>query len=62
MHARMKKNLTSEELLPSLWDKCRKTFMQQYKDMETLVARCYSNEAISPSSREMDELFNTITL
>lgn len=57
---RLKKSLTSGDLLPSLWLKCQESFMERYEELESVVARCYANEAISPSSREMRESFNAI--
>uniref|UniRef100_A0A0D6QYJ6 Exocyst complex component Sec3 PIP2-binding N-terminal domain-containing protein n=1 Tax=Araucaria cunninghamii TaxID=56994 RepID=A0A0D6QYJ6_ARACU len=60
MYKRMQKNLTSEELLPSLWDKCKADFLDKYESFEVMLAKCYPNETLSPSFAEMKELFNTI--
>ncbi|CAI5474932.1 unnamed protein product [Closterium sp. Yama58-4] len=76
MFNKMRKNLTSGDLLPSLWLKCRRlthahllpslwlkcqeSFMERYEELEAVVAKCYANEAISPSSREMRDAFNSI--
>eukprot|EP00252_Welwitschia_mirabilis_P004626 TRINITY_DN14932_c0_g1_i1.p1 TRINITY_DN14932_c0_g1~~TRINITY_DN14932_c0_g1_i1.p1 ORF type:complete len:883 (+),score=188.57 TRINITY_DN14932_c0_g1_i1:136-2784(+) len=57
MYKRMQKNLTSEELLPSLWDKCKADFIEKYESFEALIAKCYPNETISPSSAEIKEMF-----
>ncbi|KAJ6404814.1 hypothetical protein OIU84_012896 [Salix udensis] len=55
MYKRLQKNLTSEELLPSLWDKCKKEFLDKYENFAQLVAKIYPNESI-PSVSEMREL------
>ncbi|XP_059633811.1 exocyst complex component SEC3A [Cornus florida] len=55
MYKKLQKNLTSEELLPSLWDKCKKEFLDKYDSFAQLVARIYPNETI-PSVGEMREL------
>ncbi|XP_073263568.1 exocyst complex component SEC3A isoform X3 [Populus alba] len=55
MYKRLQKNLTSEELLPSLWDKCKKDFLDKYESCVQLVAKIYPNESI-PSVSEMREL------
>ncbi|KAJ6940043.1 hypothetical protein NC651_006252 [Populus alba x Populus x berolinensis] len=55
MYKRLQKNLTSEELLPSLWDKCKKDFLDKYESFVQLVAKIYPNESI-PSVSEMREL------
>lgn len=60
MYRKMQKNLTSEELLPSLWDKCKADFLDKYESFEVLLTKCYPNEVLSPSSAEMRELFKTI--
>lgn len=46
MYRKLQKNLTSEELLPSLWDKCKKEFLDKYESFVQLVGRIYPNEAI----------------
>nr|XP_029116290.1 exocyst complex component SEC3A isoform X3 [Elaeis guineensis] len=55
MFRKLQKNLTSEELLPSLWDKCKKEFLDKYESFVQLVAKVYPNETI-PSVVEMREL------
>eukprot|EP00270_Netrium_digitus_P018877 TRINITY_DN726_c0_g1_i1.p1 TRINITY_DN726_c0_g1~~TRINITY_DN726_c0_g1_i1.p1 ORF type:complete len:898 (-),score=306.71 TRINITY_DN726_c0_g1_i1:217-2910(-) len=62
MHQRLKKNLTSLDLLPSLWLKCQEDFMEKYEDLEALIDKCYPNETVSPSSEEMRDLFNTLVV
>lgn len=60
MYKRMQKQVTSDELLPSLWEKCKVDFLDKYEGLEALLAKCYPNETLSPSSAEMAELFKTI--
>ncbi|KAF5198843.1 Exocyst complex component sec3a [Thalictrum thalictroides] len=55
MYRKLQKNLTSEELLPSLWDKCKKEFLDKYESFAQLVAKIYPNETI-PSVAGMKEL------
>uniref|UniRef100_A0A5B7AQT3 Putative Exocyst complex component sec3A isoform 1 n=1 Tax=Davidia involucrata TaxID=16924 RepID=A0A5B7AQT3_DAVIN len=55
MYKKLQKNLTSEELLPSLWDKCKKDFLDKYDSFAQLVAKIYPTETI-PSVAEMREL------
>ncbi|XP_058192880.1 exocyst complex component SEC3A [Rhododendron vialii] len=55
MYKKLQKNLTSEELLPSLWDKCKKEFLDKYDSFAQLVAKIYPTETI-PSVAEMREL------
>ncbi|WVY91832.1 hypothetical protein V8G54_037346 [Vigna mungo] len=55
MYKKLHKNLTSEELLPSLWDKCKKEFLDKYESFAQLVARIYPTETI-PSVAEMRDL------
>ncbi|KAL3514581.1 hypothetical protein ACH5RR_027298 [Cinchona calisaya] len=55
MYKKLQKNLTSEELLPSLWDKCKKEFLEKYDSFAQLVAKVYPSENI-PSVTEMREL------
>ncbi|KAF8410612.1 hypothetical protein HHK36_003144 [Tetracentron sinense] len=60
MYRKLQKNLTSEELLLSLWDKCKaalwqKEFLDKYESFAQLVAKIYPNETI-PSVTEMKEL------
>ncbi|XP_039055522.1 exocyst complex component SEC3A-like [Hibiscus syriacus] len=55
MYKKLQKNLTSEELLPSLWDKCKKEFLEKYDSFAQLCAKIYPSETI-PSVNEMREL------
>ncbi|GER30006.1 exocyst complex component sec3A [Striga asiatica] len=55
MYKRLQKNLTADELLPSLWDKCKKEFLDKYESFAQLVARIYPNEHI-PAVSDMRDL------
>ncbi|KAL3505243.1 hypothetical protein ACH5RR_035084 [Cinchona calisaya] len=55
MYKKLQKNITSEELLPSLWDKCKKEFLDKYESFAQLVAKIYPSENI-PSVTDMREL------
>ncbi|OWM74483.1 hypothetical protein CDL15_Pgr003986 [Punica granatum] len=55
MYKKLQKNLNSEELLPSLWDKCKKEFLDKYESFGQLVAKVYPSENI-PSVAEMRDL------
>ncbi|GKV04756.1 hypothetical protein SLEP1_g16871 [Rubroshorea leprosula] len=55
MYKKLQKNLVSEELLPSLWDKCKKEFLEKYDSFAQLVAKIYPSETF-PSVAEMREL------
>ncbi|KAG5577429.1 hypothetical protein H5410_057563 [Solanum commersonii] len=52
MYKRLQKNLASEELLPSLWDKCKKEFLEKYESFVQLINKVYPTESI-PSISEM---------
>ncbi|KAL2610060.1 hypothetical protein R1flu_028633 [Riccia fluitans] len=60
MYRRMQKQLTSEELLPSLWEKLKEDFLDKYESLEGLILKCYPTESITPSSDDMKELFTSI--
>uniref|UniRef100_A0A0A0LIT4 Exocyst complex component Sec3 PIP2-binding N-terminal domain-containing protein n=1 Tax=Cucumis sativus TaxID=3659 RepID=A0A0A0LIT4_CUCSA len=55
MYKKLQKNLTSEELLPSLWDKCKKEFLDKYDSFAQLVAKIYPTETFF-SVTEMRDL------
>ncbi|XP_009365627.2 exocyst complex component SEC3A-like [Pyrus x bretschneideri] len=44
MYKKLQKNMTSEELLPSLWEKCKKEFLEKYETFAQLVAKIYPTE------------------
>ncbi|KAF2608066.1 hypothetical protein F2Q68_00043241 [Brassica cretica] len=52
MYKKLQKNLASEELLPSLWDKCKKEFLDKYESFVQLVAKVYPSENV-PGVTEM---------
>ncbi|GFQ04210.1 exocyst complex component sec3a [Phtheirospermum japonicum] len=55
MYKKLQKNLTTEELLPSLWDKCKKEFLDKYDSFAQLVAKVYPSENI-PAVSEMRDI------
>ncbi|KAH1252403.1 Exocyst complex component SEC3A [Glycine max] len=55
MYKKLHKNLTSEELLPSLWNKCKNDFLDKYETFVQLVARIYPAESV-PSVAELRDL------
>ncbi|XP_017701685.2 exocyst complex component SEC3A-like isoform X2 [Phoenix dactylifera] len=59
MYRKLQKNLTSDELLPSLWDKCKKEFLEKYESFVQLVAKVYPNESI-PSVTEMRQILASL--
>lgn len=58
MYRRLQKTLTSDELFPSLWDKCKKEFLDKYESFVQMVTRIYGNEPIM-SVTEMREVLAT---
>ncbi|KAM4121887.1 hypothetical protein ACB094_01G040100 [Castanea mollissima] len=60
MYKKLQKNLTSEELLPSLWDKCKKEFLDKYESFVQLVAKIYHPSENIPSVAEMKELLGNL--
>ncbi|KAK4599622.1 hypothetical protein RGQ29_009607 [Quercus rubra] len=60
MYKKLQKNLTSEELLPSLWDKCKKEFLDKYESFVQLVAKIYHPSENIPSVAEMRELLSNL--
>ncbi|KAI3884617.1 hypothetical protein MKW92_014367 [Papaver armeniacum] len=59
MYRKLQKFLTSEELLPSLWDKCKKEFLDKYESFAQVVGKIYPNETI-PAVSEMKDLLATM--
>ncbi|XP_062215174.1 exocyst complex component SEC3A-like isoform X2 [Phragmites australis] len=55
MYRRLQKTLTSDELFPSLWDKCKKEFLDKYESFVLMVTRIYGNEPIM-SVAEMKDI------
>jgi hypothetical protein len=46
MYTKLQKNLASKELLPSLWDKCKREFLDKYEYVVQLVAKVYPKENV----------------
>ncbi|KAL8029944.1 hypothetical protein ABFX02_14G255400 [Erythranthe guttata] len=59
MYKRLQKNLTSDEMLPSLWDKCKREFLEKYENFAQLIAKIYPNEPI-PAVAQMREITASI--
>lgn len=59
MHKKLMKNLTSEELVPTLWDKCKKEFLDKYDSFAQLATKVYPSENI-PSVTEIRDLLATM--
>ncbi|KAI3785531.1 hypothetical protein L1987_44650 [Smallanthus sonchifolius] len=55
MHKKLMKNMTSEELIPTLWDKCKKEFLDKYDTFAQLAAKVYPGENF-PSVTEIRDL------
>ncbi|KAJ3677628.1 hypothetical protein LUZ60_003352 [Juncus effusus] len=55
MYKKLQKNLTADELLPSLWDKCKKEFLDKYCSLLAMVQKIYPNETFF-SAKEMHDL------
>ncbi|KAI3761182.1 hypothetical protein L1987_51593 [Smallanthus sonchifolius] len=59
MHKKLMKKLSSEELLPVLWDKCKTEFLDKYESFAQLAAKVYPNENI-PSVTEIQDILASI--
>ncbi|XP_076883268.1 exocyst complex component SEC3A-like [Bidens hawaiensis] len=59
MHKKLMKNLTSEELFPILWDKCKKEFLDKYESFAQLATKVYPTENI-PSVVEIRDILGSI--
>ncbi|KAG0489803.1 hypothetical protein HPP92_006666, partial [Vanilla planifolia] len=57
MYKKLQKNLTSEELLPSLWEKCKNDFLDKYGSFVKLVHKVYPGESVPPAA-EMRKLLS----
>uniref|UniRef100_A0A0D9XR39 Exocyst complex component Sec3 PIP2-binding N-terminal domain-containing protein n=1 Tax=Leersia perrieri TaxID=77586 RepID=A0A0D9XR39_9ORYZ len=44
MYRKLQKNITAEELLPSLWEKCKKEFLDKYATFLKLISKIYPSE------------------
>ncbi|WOL03090.1 hypothetical protein Cni_G11810 [Canna indica] len=59
MYRKLQKNITAEELLPSLWDKCKKEFLEKYGSFVELVAKIYPTETV-PSLVEVRDALSSL--
>ncbi|XP_076945522.1 exocyst complex component SEC3A-like [Bidens hawaiensis] len=55
MHKKLMKNFTCEDLVPTLWDKCKKEFLDKYDSFAQLAVKVYPGENI-PSVAEVRDL------
>ncbi|KAL6875707.1 hypothetical protein ACP4OV_013220 [Aristida adscensionis] len=55
MYRKLQKNMTAEELLPSLWEKCKKEFLDKYATFLKLIAKVYPEEKVT-SANEMRDI------
>ncbi|XP_037429375.1 exocyst complex component SEC3A-like isoform X2 [Triticum dicoccoides] len=58
MYRKLQKNITAEELLPSLWEKCKKEFLDKYTTFLKLIAKIYPNETVTSVNEMKDILAN----
>uniref|UniRef100_A0ACD5W9E5 Uncharacterized protein n=1 Tax=Avena sativa TaxID=4498 RepID=A0ACD5W9E5_AVESA len=56
MYRKLQKNMTAEELLPSLWEKCKKEFLDKYATFLKLIAKIYPNETVTSVNDMRDTL------
>ncbi|CAM0875014.1 unnamed protein product [Alopecurus aequalis] len=56
MYRKLQKNITAEELLPSLWEKCKKEFLDKYATFLKLIAKIYPNETVTSVNDMRDTL------
>ncbi|KAF3333842.1 roothairless 1 [Carex littledalei] len=59
MNRKLQKSLSSQELLPSLWDKCKKEFLAKYEAFVEMVLKIYGNEPVTPVA-EMKQLLASL--
>ncbi|KAL8478310.1 hypothetical protein ACS0TY_030283 [Phlomoides rotata] len=55
MYKKLQKHMQSDELLPSLWDKCKAEFLDKYTSFVQLVVKVYPAENI-PAVTEMRDI------
>uniref|UniRef100_A0A0E0R6Y7 Exocyst complex component Sec3 PIP2-binding N-terminal domain-containing protein n=1 Tax=Oryza rufipogon TaxID=4529 RepID=A0A0E0R6Y7_ORYRU len=56
MYRKLQKNITAEELLPSLWDKCKKEFLDKYATFLKLISKIYPSETVISVNEMKDTL------
>uniref|UniRef100_A0A0D9XR37 Exocyst complex component Sec3 PIP2-binding N-terminal domain-containing protein n=1 Tax=Leersia perrieri TaxID=77586 RepID=A0A0D9XR37_9ORYZ len=56
MYRKLQKNITAEELLPSLWEKCKKEFLDKYATFLKLISKIYPSETVISVNEMRDTL------
>ncbi|KAF0896859.1 hypothetical protein E2562_029364 [Oryza meyeriana var. granulata] len=56
MYRKLQKNITAEELLPSLWEKCKKEFLDKYATFLKLISKIYPSETVTSVNEMRDTL------
>lgn len=56
MYRKLQKNMTAEELLPSLWEKCKKEFLDKYATFLKLISKIYPDEKVISVNEMRDTL------
>ncbi|CAN6362829.1 unnamed protein product [Urochloa humidicola] len=59
MYRKLQKNMTAEELLPSLWEKCKKEFLDKYATFLKLISKIYPDEKVT-SVNEMRDILASL--
>ncbi|RLM57697.1 exocyst complex component SEC3A-like [Panicum miliaceum] len=59
MYRKLQKNMTAEELLPSLWEKCKKEFLDKYATFVKLISKIYPDEKVT-SVNEMRDILASL--
>ncbi|PAN42104.1 hypothetical protein PAHAL_8G100600 [Panicum hallii] len=59
MYRKLQKNMTAEELLPSLWEKCKKEFLDKYATFIKLISKIYPDEKVT-SVNEMRDILASL--
>ncbi|KAG0529594.1 hypothetical protein BDA96_05G111600 [Sorghum bicolor] len=59
MYRKLQKNMTAEELLPSLWEKCKKEFLDKYTTFLKLISKIYPDEKVT-SVNEMRDILASL--
>ncbi|XP_078170955.1 exocyst complex component SEC3A-like [Carex rostrata] len=61
MYKKLQKNLTVEELIPSLWEKCKKEFLEKYASFVKMVQKIYPTETV-PSVVDMQKILASLEM
>ncbi|CAA7027854.1 unnamed protein product [Microthlaspi erraticum] len=59
MYTKLQNDLASKELLPPLWDKCKREFLDKYESVVQLLAKVYPKENV-PGVTEMRRLLDSM--